>query len=100
MRERRFRRRSAVHRRHPRPGPHPAVSHGRRSGALERSLFDLAEAQRAAAHRLAEARARAVQDERLRRLEQDVTEVRTRLGGLIFLVIGALITQVVIRMLG
>jgi hypothetical protein len=77
-----------------------AVRHRQRPRLLERSLLELAEAQRAAAHRHAEAKARAIQDERLRRLEQDVAELRTRVNGLVFIVIGALITQVVVRMLG
>lgn len=40
---------------------------------------------------------RAVVAERLRALERDVAEVRARVNGLLFVVAGAVITQVLIR---
>ena len=38
--------------------------------------------------------------ERLRALERDTSEVRTRVNGLLFVVAGAVVTQVVLRLLG
>ena len=35
--------------------------------------------------------------ERLRTLERDLAEVRTRINGLLFVVVGAVVTQVVMR---
>jgi len=43
---------------------------------------------------------RSVVAERLRALERDLGEVRTRVNGLLFVVAGAVITQVVLRLLG
>jgi hypothetical protein len=43
---------------------------------------------------------RALVAERLRALERDVAEVRTRINGLLFLVAGAVISQLVLRLLG
>lgn len=42
---------------------------------------------------------RAVVAERLRGLERDVAEVRARVNGLLFVVAGAVITQVVLRVI-
>jgi hypothetical protein len=67
---------------------------------LERGLADLAEAERRSVRRSAWEAARAVQDERLRRLEQDLTELRGRLNGLIFLAAGTVVAQVIVRLLG
>lgn len=63
-----------------------------RSPSLERSLSGLAAAQRAAARR-------AVMEERIRRMEQELADLRGRLTGLIFLVLGAEITQLLVRLL-
>jgi hypothetical protein len=41
---------------------------------------------------------RALVAERLRSLERDVAEVRTRINGLLFVVVGAVITQLVLRL--
>ena len=68
-------------------------------GALERGLADLAAAERRAARRRTGDTARAVQEERLRRMEQDLTELRGRVNGLIFLVAGTVVTQVIVRLL-
>jgi vacuolar-type H+-ATPase subunit D/Vma8 len=37
---------------------------------------------------------------RLQRLEEDVREVKTRVNGLIFVVLGAVIAQLVLRVVG
>lgn len=42
---------------------------------------------------------RAVVADRLRVLERDVAEVRTRINGLLFVVVGAVVTQVVLRLI-
>ena len=68
-------------------------------GTLERSLADLAAAERRAARRRTAETARAVQEERLRRMEQDLTELRGRVNGLIFLVAGTVVTQIIVRLL-
>jgi len=43
---------------------------------------------------------RALVAERLRTLERDVAEVRTRINGLLFVVAGAVVTQLVLRLTG
>ena len=43
---------------------------------------------------------RSVVAERLRALERDVAEVRTRVNGLLFVVTGAVATQVILRLFG
>lgn len=43
---------------------------------------------------------RALVAERLRTLERDVAEVRARVNGLLFVVAGAVVTQVVLRLFG
>jgi hypothetical protein len=43
---------------------------------------------------------RAAVAERLRALERDVGEVRSRVNGLLFMVAGAAVTQVVLRLVG
>jgi hypothetical protein len=70
-----------------------------RHRTLERGLAELAEAERRAVRRARCDTARAVQDERLRRLEQDLGELRGRLNGLIFLAIGTVGAQMLIRLL-
>ena len=43
---------------------------------------------------------RAVVAQRLRALEREVAEVRTRVNGLLFVVAGAVVTQLVLRLVG
>lgn len=43
---------------------------------------------------------RALVAERLRVLERDLAELRARINGLLFLVAGAVVTQLVLRLLG
>ncbi len=43
---------------------------------------------------------RAVVDERLRSLERQLDELKGRVNGLLFLVAGTVLTQVIIRLLG
>ena len=59
--------------------------------------------QREAEQRLATLSApafRALMDQRLRTLEREMAEVRTRINGLLFVVAGAAVTQIVLRLLG
>ena len=70
-----------------------------RPRALEGGLARLADAERRAATGRADHTSRALQDERLRRMEQDLTELRGRVNGLIFLVAGTVITQIIVRLL-
>ncbi len=42
---------------------------------------------------------RAAVEERLRNLEQQLGEVKTRLNGLLFLIAGTVVTQVIVRLL-
>ena len=48
--------------------------------------------------RISAAEFRAATEERLRSLEREVAEVKGRINGLIFVVAGAVITQVVLRL--
>ncbi len=82
---------ASIRRHHPPPG---------RRGGLERGITALVEAERQAAVRRAGQTARAVQEERLRRMEQDLTELRGRVNGLIFLAAGTVVTQVFVRLMG
>ena len=50
--------------------------------------------------RLSAAEFRAATEQRLRALEREVAEVKGRVNGLIFVVAGAVITQVVLRLVG
>lgn len=77
----------------------------RQEGALERTLRRLG---RFRAERRAPAEAlghlspwefRALADERLRNLERQIEELKTRVNGLLFLLAGAVATQVVLRLL-
>jgi hypothetical protein len=43
---------------------------------------------------------RSIVAERLRTLERDLGEVRTRVNGLLFVVAGAVVTQVLLRLIG
>jgi hypothetical protein len=67
---------------------------------LERSLEDLAATGRAVARRRAQQTAAAVAEERVRSLEAEVAELKGRVNGLVFVLIGAVATQVVIRFFG
>ena len=49
--------------------------------------------------RVSAAEFRAAAEQRLRALEREVAEVKGRVNGLIFVVVGAVITQVVLRLL-
>ena len=50
--------------------------------------------------RLSAAAFRAVVDERLRGLERQIEEVKTRVNGLLFLIAGTVAAQVILRLLG
>ena len=67
---------------------------------LERSLENLTAAGQRAARRGAQQTAAAVAEERLRSLEAEVGELKGRVNGLIFVMIGAVATQMVIRVFG
>ena len=75
------------------------------SARLERAIRTLAQ-RYAAAHppsSLAEVSApafRAIVAQRLEALERDVAEVRARVNGLLFVVAGAVATQVILRLFG
>jgi len=75
-------------------------------GALERSIADFARrwrrsrAQAAPIERLSAEAFRAVVAQRLEALERDVAEVRARINGLMFVVAGAVVTQLLLRLLG
>lgn len=70
--------------------------------ALERALARFGRRQRDGAgipSRISAAEFRAATEERLRSLEREVAEVKGRLNGLIFVVAGAVITQVVLKLI-
>ena len=67
---------------------------------LDRSLENLAAAGRTVARRRAQQTASAVAEERVRALESEITELKGRVNGLVFVLIGAVATQVVIRLFG
>ena len=67
---------------------------------LDRSLENLTAAGRAVARRRTQQMASAVAEERMRALEAEVTELKGRLNGLFFVLIGAVATQVVLRLFG
>jgi hypothetical protein len=50
--------------------------------------------------RVSAASFRASVQQRLRALERDVGDVKTRINGLIFVVVGAVVTQLVLRVFG
>ena len=50
--------------------------------------------------RVSAAEFRAAAEQRLRALEREVAEVKGRVNGLIFVVVGAVMTQIVLRLLG
>jgi len=67
---------------------------------LERSLENLTEAGRTVARRRTQQTAAAVAEERVRALEAEIAELKSRVNGLVFVLIGAVATQVVIRLFG
>lgn len=72
-------------------------------GMLERTLRRVRRrvTERAAmTERLSAAAFRAALDERLRSLERQLDEVKGRVNGLLFLLAGAVATQIVLRLLG
>ena len=71
--------------------------------SLERALARFRrppEAGGGASARVSAAEFRAATEQRLRALEREVAEVKGRVNGLIFVVVGAVITQVVLRLVG
>lgn len=69
--------------------------------ALERALARFGRRQAddgGTPSRISAAEFRAATEERLRSLEREVAEVKGRLNGLIFVVAGAVITQVVLKL--
>jgi hypothetical protein len=67
---------------------------------LDRSLENLAAAGRAVARRRTQQTAAAVAEERMRALEAEIVELKGRVNGLVFVLIGAVATQVIIRLFG
>jgi len=67
---------------------------------LEQTLVQVAAAGRAAARRRVQQTAAAVAEERVRSLEAEVTELKGRVNGVVFVLIGAVATQVVLRLFG
>ena len=59
-----------------------------------------AEAAPAAIEHMSAPAFRAIVAERLRELERELAEVRVRINGLLFVVAGAVVTQVVLRLAG
>jgi hypothetical protein len=85
--------------------PGPGRLSGQAGTDVERSLREIfarhtATPADAAMQTLSAPAFRALVAERLRSLERDLGEVRSRINGLLFLVLGAVITQVVLRALG
>jgi hypothetical protein len=76
------------------------------NGPIERALREWARRRRVAGDAQARRETmslpafRASVAARLQALERDVAEVRSRVNGLLFLVAGAVVTQVVLRVLG
>jgi hypothetical protein len=72
------------------------------SAVLERALARFGRRQHDGGgmpSRISAAEFRAATEERLRSLEREVAEVKGRLNGLIFVVAGAVITQVVLKLI-
>ena len=78
----------------------PSATNGRR--LLERTLarFRTPAPDNAHTVRLSPEAFRAVVDERLRSLEHQLNEVKGRVNGLIFLLAGAVATQLILRLAG
>ena len=66
---------------------------------LERAIarFRPPEDNRGTSRRISAAAFRAAVEQRLRSLERDIGELKSRLNGLIFVVLGAVVTQVVLK---
>ena len=67
---------------------------------LDRSLENLAAAGRTVARRRTQQTAAAIAEERVRALEAEIAELKGRVNGLVFVLIGAVATQVIIRLFG
>ncbi|MGH2585815.1 MAG: hypothetical protein ACRDJE_12960 [Dehalococcoidia bacterium] len=65
-----------------------------------RTMETLTAAGRTVAQRRERQTAAAVAEERIRALEAEVTDLKGRVNGLVFVLIGAVATQVVIRLFG
>lgn len=70
------------------------------AGRVDRSIQTLRTAGRVAARQRARETAAAVADARVRALEAEVTELKGRVNGLVFVLIGAVATQVIVRLFG
>ena len=79
------------------PYPRPTMS-DRLQRALARFHRSRADDGGGTRARISAAEFRAATEERLRSLEREVAEVKGRINGLIFVVTGAVITQVVLRL--
>lgn len=66
----------------------------------DRTLENLTAAGRTVARRQAQQTTAAVAEERVRSLESEVTELKGRVNGLVFVLLGAVATQVVLRLFG
>jgi hypothetical protein len=64
---------------------------------LERAISRFRPRPATGSDRVSAAAFRAMALERLRSVERDVTELKARVNGLIFVVIGAVVTQLVLR---
>lgn len=66
----------------------------------ERSLEKLAAAGRSVAKRQVRQRAESLAEQRVRTLESEIADLKSRVNGLVFVLIGAVATQVIIRLFG
>jgi len=66
----------------------------------EQAITTLEAAGRTVARRRAQQTAAAVAEERVRSLEAEVADLKGRVNGLLFVLIGAVATQVVLRLFG
>ena len=66
----------------------------------DRTLENLTAAGRTVARRRVQQTTTAVAEERVRSLEAEVTELKGRVNGLVFVLVGAVATQVVLRLFG
>ena len=66
----------------------------------DRTLENLTAAGRTVARRRVQQTTAAVAEERVRSLEAEVTELKGRVNGLVFVLVGAVATQVVLRLFG
>ena len=83
------------------PTNRPTPRQSRASRRLIRALGAMRpRADEAPLQRMSPADFRATVAQRLSALERDLTEVRARINGLLFVVAGAVITQLVLRLVG